>query len=709
MTQSWRSRCRKLGLVSSFSVVGVATISPVQAQVRSDGTLGTNVTCTTTCTITGGTTTQGNLFHSFRDFSVPEQGAAIFDNATTIQNIFNRVTGKATSNINGLISANGTANVFILNPNGILFGPNAQLNIGGSFVATTANAIEFSDRGTFIASTAQTDVSLLAVNPSAFLFNQLAAQTITNQSVAQPLNSSIVDGEGLRVPDGKSLLLIGGNVTLDGGGLRAPGGRVELGGMAGTGRVGLIVNGNTMSLSFPPTGLADVSLSNGAEVNVAVGGGGTIAINAQNLNLTQASQLQAGIASDLGSANSKAGDIVINATQEVTQSGGSFIANSVQPKAVGQAGNVTINADTVSMDGESSNPDSPYSGAYSRLEEGAVGQGGSIEIGARSLSLTNGAVITTSIDGTGNAGSVIINAETVSFDGQGSLNPTGAFSTVKENGIGQAGSVNVTARSLTLTQGAALISSTLGQGNAGNVTIKADTVSFDGEGSNSLFPFSGAYSRVEEGAVGQGGSIEIETGFISLTNGAVVTTSIDGMGNAGSVMIKADTVSFDGQGRLNPTGAFSAVKENGIGQGGSVNVTARSLLLTHGAGLITSTLGQGNAGNVTINAETISFDGEGSNSLFPSSGAYSRVEEGAVGQGGRIEIGTQSLSLTQGAVVNTSTLGQGNAGRMLESMPALPRDTSPSELYVRLSLHTALSRYLLFLFGNFELHELLRG
>jgi len=146
MTQSWRSRCRKLGLVSSFSVVGVATISPVQAQVRSDGTLGTNVTCTTTCTITGGTTTKGNLFHSFRDFSVPEQGAAIFDNTTTIQNIFNRVTGKATSNINGLISANGTANVFILNPNGILFGPNAQLNIGGSFVATTANAIEFSDR-----------------------------------------------------------------------------------------------------------------------------------------------------------------------------------------------------------------------------------------------------------------------------------------------------------------------------------------------------------------------------------------------------------------------------------------------------------------------------------------------------------------------------------------------------------------------------------
>ncbi|HEY9726015.1 MAG TPA: hypothetical protein V6D50_06150 [Chroococcales cyanobacterium] len=136
------------------------------------------------------------------------------------------------------------------------------------------------------------------------------------------------------------------------------------------------------------------------------------------------------------------------------------------------------------------------------------------------------------------------------------------------------------------------------------------------------------------------------------------------MGNAGSVMIKADTASFDGQGRLNPTGAFSAVKENGIGQGGSVNVTARSLSLTHGAGLITSTLGQGNAGNVAINAETISFDGEGSNSLFPSSGAYSRVEEGAVGQGGRIEIGTQSLSLTHGAVVNTSTLGQGNAGRI---------------------------------------------
>jgi large exoprotein involved in heme utilization and adhesion len=98
------------------------------------------------------------------------------------------------------------------------------------------------------------------------LFNQVAAQPITNQSVA-----------GLSVPNGQSLLLVGGNVSLDGGSLYARGGRIELGGLAGTGTVGLNVDNNNLSLSFPDVvERADVSLSNDAEVNVRAGGGGVL-------------------------------------------------------------------------------------------------------------------------------------------------------------------------------------------------------------------------------------------------------------------------------------------------------------------------------------------------------------------------------------------------------------------------------------------------
>lgn len=715
---SCMKRCSPLfWLGGGISIFCLVTSSPVQAQIVSDGTVGTivNNPSGNIFEITGGTPAGSNLFHSFDQFSVPNGDVVRFINNLNIQNVISRVTGQGPayiSNINGVIAVGGTApnfNLFLLNPNGILFGPNAQLNIGGSFVATTANAIQFGNQGTFIASTSQNDVSLLTVNPSALFFNQLAAQPITNRSVADHLNPSVAPGVGLRVPDGKNLLLIGGNVTLEGGHLIAPGGRVELGGVVGEGTIGLSVDGNNLRLeSFPDSvARAEVSLSNGAEVNVRAGDGGSIAITAQKLTLAgkNRSSLQAGIAENLGSVNALAGDIDINVTRAIILEDASFISNSVRPggsgksgninittgslsatdgaqiyastSGQGNAGNITIQArERISFDGQSG--PSRSSGAVSEVESTGVGKGSSITITTPSLSITNGGTVTTGTAGKGNAGRVIINANTVSIDGQGSdpdpsqngkFFSSGIYSRI-EDGEGNPGSITIITGLLSITKGGIVTTSTAGKGNAGSVTINADQIIFDGEGNPSQSGFrqsSGAFSAVREGAEGDAGNIDITAGSLSLTDGAIVTVITLGRGNGGTVNIKADTVSFDGQGSdLYSSGAYSSVGDptvtsRAVGNGGGIIITTGSLSITKGAQVNASTFGEGEAGNIQVNAaNSITLSGVGLNGV--SSGIFTSTEQGAIGKGGEINVNTNTLEVKDGAVVNARTLNNSDGG-----------------------------------------------
>lgn len=175
------------------------------AQVVSDNSTGTTVIQTNSIyNITGGITVGGrNLFHSFDRFDVPNQGAANFLNDPSVVNIFSRVTGGKVSQIDGVLRSRGSANFFLMNPSGIIFGSNASLDIGGSFVATTANGIQFGDRGTFNTSTAPPSETL-TINPSAFLFNQINSNT-----------DITLRGSALEAFDFQNIVLLGGNVRLD--------------------------------------------------------------------------------------------------------------------------------------------------------------------------------------------------------------------------------------------------------------------------------------------------------------------------------------------------------------------------------------------------------------------------------------------------------------------------------------------------------------
>ncbi|BAY25302.1 filamentous hemagglutinin outer membrane protein [Calothrix sp. NIES-2100] len=653
----------------SLSEVEVSLITPAQAQITPDNTLGAESSRLTpnilinnanADRIDGGAQRGSNLFHSFTQFNINDGQRVYFGNPVGVQNILTRVTGGQGSNILGTLGVNGNANLFLINPNGILFGKNARLDVRGSFVATTANAVQFGNQGIFSATNPQAP-PLLTINPSALLFNQINQNAaIQNNSIAPAgENTAGFEALGLRVPDGKSLLLVGGNVSLDGGRLNAFGGRVELGGLAESGNVNLLFDGDNLKLGFPENiTRADVSLSNQAAVYVEAAGGGNIAINARKLEILGGSGLYAGIGEGLGTSETVAGDIILNAIGEIKLASESFIFNDVRLGAKGNGGNITIDSGSFSLQDGAQLAASTFGQgnagniainardtisfdngfAFSTVESTGIGNGGNLNLTTGSLSLTNGGVLDASTLGQGNAGSITINArDTISFD-NGS-----AISSVDTTGIGNGGNLNLTTDSLFLTNGTQLAAATLGQGNAGNIIINArDTISFD----NGF-----AFSTVDTTGIGNGGNINVTTGSLSLTNGTQLAAATLGQGNAGNITIDArDTISFDNG------FAFSTVDTTGIGNGGNINVTTGSLSLTNGAQLAADTLGQGNAGNITIDArDTISFD---------NGFASSTVQSTGIGNGGNINVTTDSLSLTNGAQLAAATFGQGNAGNI---------------------------------------------
>ncbi len=348
MNKSWLSRYWRLRLAGTLAIVGVVSTvgSRAIAQVRADNTLGqesSQVTSTGSgaVQINGGATRGTNLFHSFSQFSVPNNGVAAFNNALSIQNIISRVTGGSGSNIDGLIRANGGANLFLINPNGIVFGPNARLNIGGSFVGSTASSVKFAD-GIQFSATAPPTTPLLSISVPIGLQFGANPGSISNLSQATDSSGNTV---GLQVLSGKSLVLVGGDVSLlNGGRLSAASGRVELGGSALTGTVGLGIDGNTIRLSFAPDSkLSNVTLATDSLVNVIGSGGGNIAVNTNAFTATNGGRL---IAGTLGLGTG--GDITVNANNfsisGVGFSGnGSGLYNQVLAKASGNAGNIFVN------------------------------------------------------------------------------------------------------------------------------------------------------------------------------------------------------------------------------------------------------------------------------------------------------------------------------------------------------------------------------
>jgi len=205
----------RLWVGCAVSAIALLSVPLVNAQIIPDATLPVNSQVTsgcTVCTIDGGTVRGINLFHSFREFSIPTSGSAWFNNAPQIQNILTRITGNNLSNIDGLIRANGTANLFLLNPNGIVFGQNARLQIGGSFFASTANSFRFSDGSEFSATNPQAPPMLTVNVPLGLQSGRITSGTIANRGNLSAGQDLILEATQL---DLQGQLVTGRDLTLN--------------------------------------------------------------------------------------------------------------------------------------------------------------------------------------------------------------------------------------------------------------------------------------------------------------------------------------------------------------------------------------------------------------------------------------------------------------------------------------------------------------
>ena len=208
-----------------------------------------------------------NLFHSFGEFNVLTGESATFTGPNAIENILGRVTGGSQSFIDGLLRSEiSGANLFLLNPSGVLFGPNATLEVSGSFYVSTADYLRLADGGIFSADLSQESV-LTVAPPEAFGY------------LGENPASISVEGSRLEVPEGKGLSLVGGEVRMVGGKLLAPGGRIDVASVASAGEVVPNPPGQVPDLKedgFERLGRID--LSQKALVATSGSGGGTVLI-----------------------------------------------------------------------------------------------------------------------------------------------------------------------------------------------------------------------------------------------------------------------------------------------------------------------------------------------------------------------------------------------------------------------------------------------
>lgn len=665
--------------------------------------------------ITGGTRPGDgpNLFHSFGDFSIGTNNVARFLNesgrATT--NILSRVTGGQPSNVFGTIQTAGfgTAALWLINPAGIVFGPSASLNVGGSVHFSTADYLRLgSGNDRFYANLGKTS-QLTSAPVTAFGFLGSSPGKIDVQG---GVGSSTLSGS-----DGHSFSLVGGDISIEGRTIQASGGQINLVSVS-AGEVSLTPNGpqlsqgsvlGNISLTAKPPDAVNkfptptVLTSNASELNSQAGdifirsghlvmgdsslsafaqtasgndpsgftSGGNILLTAADMNLSNSSLS----ASTIG--NTKAGSITLQGQDIVLQNttlrapSNLSLNDFVREPTGGQAGSVTITG----IDGPAQNVSLNNSTITTEIQTaGAPGTPpAKINISSQAVTLTDGASITAKSTGAAPAGNINVDAGTLT------MNP-GTSITASTSGSGNAGNISITASDhVTLSGPDTKVSTdTSSTGNAGSLSINANQLTINKFGRIS------SSSTSKSGTAGSAGNIVIRgqaggdsyAESVVLEDGTIATTIAGGteLSTPASIDIRGQSVTLANAGGITAsTGGVDPVGTDPNGPhigapGGNISLNVASLSMnseppfpgfpSRTAGIVANTAGPGQAGNITIHATdhvTLSGAQISSSSNGTTTGEFPGHCSNTCGQAGDITITAPALTLE--AVESTQFIG----------------------------------------------------
>ncbi len=643
-------------------------LTPQSTGVVLDSSLGQTSQPTTTTNSNGqndygidasmGLSKGGNLYLSFSSFNLATGESATFTGPATVQDILARVTGGSVSSIDGAINCRiPGANIFLLNPAGFVFGPNASLNINGSFVVSTASYMKFADGSRLDALPSVNDAALSGAPVAAFGFTSSTPGNV------------LINGAQLAVPTGAGVHIVAGNITMQDGvrtdgsdvgtSISAPSGAITLFAAASAGEIPFTLaspGGGYGGSSFPALGT--ISIANQSILSIDGAGGGAIVIRGGSVTLDN---------SQLSSANSgllPGGPISIQADTSVSLLNGAEITSTTAGLASGGA--ISILTGLLKVDG-----DNGANGSSLLSESDSVsGSGGSISVMANHIDLTHGGIIDALANSGGQGGDVLINAGGLTIDGQNSSFLTGIFNDTAGSGQGGALSVNVISGSgdVRIMNGGRVSASVYGSGNGGALTLRAGSLEIDGE-NNDVYGTVVSAEVLPSGS-GNAGGVSVQViGGVSIANGGQISTSSYASGNTGDLTLQAGSLTIAGAGASLLTGVLSSAFETCTGKTGNlvVNVTsgAGMVKITDDGIISTSTYGQGSTGDLTLKANTLCIDGTGADSL---TGILSVVILGATGNTGNVTVdvthGNGNILISDGGKIAASTFDAGNAGNV---------------------------------------------